>query len=416
MRSGTARSYGWEASTILGMTSASRTPRIYLDHAATTPVREEVREAMEPFFTRRFGNASSLHEEGQAARKALEEARESVLEACGAGDFDLVFCGSGTEADNTALIGSVLEARHQARGNSGAGSGHVVTSAVEHPAVLETLPLLEELGGTATVVGVDHDGRVDPARIEESLRPGTCLVSLQAANNETGALQPFEEVGRRAHAHRVPFHTDAVQILGKLPLGLDALPVDLVTISAHKVYGPKGMAALLIRKEASFEPILRGGSQEGGLRAGTENVALAVGFARALALLEAERRELCVRLQGVRDRLRGGILARFPGVLINTPQESALPTILNVSFPTVEGESLVRLLDWMGVAASTGSACNVGAKKPSHVLKAMGRTDVEVRGSLRLSLGRSNTEAEVEPFLDSLEKAVRQLEGVAPAV
>jgi cysteine desulfurase len=372
---------------------------------------------MEPFFTRCFGNPSSLHEEGQVAREALERARQSVLEACGAGDFELVFCGSGTEADNTALVGALLEARRQTRGRSDARCGHVVTSAVEHAAVLQTLPLLEDLGGAATLVGVDHDGRVDPAQVEESMRPETCLVSLQAVNNETGVLQPIEEVGRMAHARGALFHTDAVQMLGKLPLRLDALPVDLVTISAHKVYGPKGMAALLIRKGTSFEPILRGGSQEGGRRAGTENVALAVGFARALELLEAERGELMERLQGVCDRLRRGILERFPGVLVNTPLETkAVPTILNVSFRTVEGESLVRLLDWMGVAASTGSACNVGAKKPSHVLKAMGRTDLEVRGSLRLSLGRSNSDAEVQPFLDSLAKAIRQLESVAPAV
>jgi cysteine desulfurase len=387
------------------MKSSSRTSRIYFDHAATTAVRSEVRDAMEPFFRRCFGNPSSLHAEGQAARDALEVARKSVLETCGAGDFDLVFCSSGTEADNAALIGSALKAR-----------GHVVTSAVEHPAVLGALSWLEELGGTATVVGVDRDGRVDPAHITEALRAETSLVSLQAANNETGALQPCEEVGRRAHEQGVLFHTDAIQLLGKSPLRLDALPVDLVTISAHKVYGPKGMAALLIRKGTSFEPLFRGGSQEGGLRAGTENVALAVGFARALELIEGERQELMARLQGVRDRLRDGILERFPGVLINTPAENALPTILNCSFRAVEGESLVRLLDWMGVAASTGSACNVGAKKPSHVLQAMGRTDLEVRGSLRLSLGRSNLEAEVEPFLDSLQKAIRQLEGVAPAM
>jgi cysteine desulfurase len=396
------------------MAGLPMTPRrIYLDHAATTAVRGEVLEAMRPFFAERFGNASSLHAEGKAARKALEEARESIRKVAGARGFDLVFTSGGTEADNWALLGSLLGASGGSRRGKGL-RGHVVTSAIEHPAVIHQLPLLEALGVEVTLIDPDREGRVDPARIDAALRPDTVLVSLMWANNETGRLEPILDAGRLARKRGALFHTDAVQILGKLPLSLDDLPVDLVTVSSHKIFGPKGIAGLFVRKGTPFEPLLRGGSQEMGLRAGTENVPLAVGFARAVELAEAEREEVMPKLGRVRDRLRAGIRQRFPRAVFNTPETEVLPTLLNVSFPGVEGESLIQLLDWLGIAASTGSACNVGSKKPSHVLRAMGRGDLEIRGSLRLSLGRGNNQEDVEPFLAALERAVHQLEAIAP--
>jgi cysteine desulfurase len=387
--------------------------RIYLDHAATTPVREEAREAMRPFLEERFGNPSSLHAEGRLAREALEAARESIRAACRAAAFDLLFTSGGTEADGAAVAGAVLAAREAPA--RAVRRPHVVTTAVEHAAVLNSLQLAEALGAETTVVGVDREGRVDPAAVADAMRPETVLVSVMAANNESGAVQPIEEAGRIARRRGALFHADAVQALGKLPLELDDLPADLVTVSAHKVGGPKGIGALLVRRGTRFEPLLRGGSQELGLRAGTENVACAAGFARAAALAVEERGPLMDRLGRLRDAIRSGIAARLPGAVVNTPARGALPTVLNVSFPWIEGESLVKLLDILGVAASTGSACNVGARKPSHVLRAMGRNDAEVRGSVRFSLGRSNTEADLDPILERLERAVRRLEDIAPA-
>ncbi|MBI4603258.1 MAG: cysteine desulfurase [Planctomycetes bacterium] len=397
------------------MPAAGTSPRrIYLDHAATTPLRQEVLEAMRPFLGERFGNPSSLHAEGRDARSALEEARAAIRAACGARELDLVFCSSGTEADNAALVGAFLAARGHPRWERKAAR-RVVTSAVEHPAVLNALPLLEELGGAVTAVGVDEEGRVDVSELVEALEEDACLASLMAANNETGTLEPIEAAGWAARERGIAFHVDAVQALGKLPLRLDELPADLVTVSAHKIEGPRGIAGLFVRRGTPFEPFLRGGSQEGGLRAGTENVAAAVGFARAVELAASEREASMLRLGALRDALRRGIAERFPEARVNTPERGALSTALNVSFPWVEGESLVMLLDTFGVAASTGSACNAGARKPSHVLHAMGRSPAEVRGSLRLTFGRTNVEADLEPVLEALERAVRQLERIAPA-
>lgn len=396
-----------------GMQADPHERRLYLDHAATTPVREEVLAAMLPYLSTTFGNPSSLHAEGQAAREALETARASLRAACGAGDFDLVFCGSGTEADNLAMVGSWLAAMKAESGARGPRRRRWVASSVEHSAVLNVLPLLQDLGGRTTLLPVDGDGRVDPDQVRLSLGDDVLAVSLMAANNEVGTLEPVAEVGRLARERGAVVHVDAVQHLGKLPLRLADLPVDLVTVSAHKVYGPRGIAGLFVRRGTPLAPLLRGGAQEGSLRAGTENVAAAVGFARAVELAEEEREGESARLQRLRDLIRDRVVARFPGVRVNTPVSGALPGVLSLSFPGIEGESLVRLLDWLGVAASTGSACNAGARKPSHVLRAMGRDEAEVRGSLRLSLGRGNDEGDVEPLLEALGKAVGQLEQVA---
>ncbi len=385
-------------------------PRIYLDHAATTPVRSEVREAMEPFFSERFGNPSSLHEEGRAAGEALEAARESIARSLAARDFRIAFTGGGTEADNCAVLGALLGA---GEGPAGAPESHAVASAVEHPAVLGGLDLARRLGFSVTLVDPDGDGRVEAPAIARALRPLTRLISVMAAQNEVGTLQPIAEIGALARARGIPFHSDAIQLLGKGEIDLRELPVDILTISGHKVYGPKGSGAILIRRGLRFEGTMKGGRQEDGLRAGTQAVAQAVGLARAVELCQAERPAERERLERLRERLRRGIEESFAPVRVNTPAEGALASILNVSFGGVEGESLLKLLDHLAVSVSTGSACNAGARKPSHVLQAMGRRAEEVRGSIRFSLGRSTGEGEIDETLRRLARAVRQLRRVS---
>jgi cysteine desulfurase len=389
--------------------------RLYFDHAATTPVRGEVGEAMAPFLGAEFGNPSSLHSEGRRAREALEEARESIRRRLRADDFDLVFTSGGTEADHAAVLGCVLAAAELRPGRSAAGL-NVVASAVEHAAVLGTEELLGRLGVRLVRVPVDGKCRIDLDALDDAVDSGTCLVSVMAANNETGVVQLLEAAGRLAREKGIPFHTDAVQVLGKREIDLGTLPADLVSISAHKVYGPKAVGALLVRRGLRFAPVQRGGQQEGGLRAGTENVAGAVGFARAVELAEDERPEEALRLCALQNDLRERIGASVLGVVVfNTPEDGVLPHILNVSFPQVEGESLVKELDRFGVAVSTGSACASAARKPSHVLRAMGRSEREVRGSIRFSLGRGNREEQLPLLMSRLGAAVERLAALAPA-
>jgi len=393
--------------------AASR--RIYLDHAATTPLRPEVVAAMDASRAASAGNPSSIHAEGVAARAALEEARARICEACGARGYDLLFLGGGTEANNTALLGSVLAARRRARGTPRRTVGfHLITTAVEHPSVLNVAPFLRELGTTVTVLGVDRDGRVEAETIQDALMPQTLLVSVQAANNETGTLQPVTDIAARLQAVEVLFHVDAVQLLGKRPFRVDALGADFVTVSAHKIHGPKGVAGLFVRQGVELEPLLRGGNQESGLRAGTENVSGAVGFARAVELAVAEAPALGEQLVHLRDEVASGVAARFPESVRNSPLDGVLPHFLNFSFPSVEGESLLRTLDGLGIAASTGSACSVGAKRLSHVLRAMGRSEREIRGSLRLSFGRGNHNDSAPTIVERIVAAVERLETLAP--
>ena len=384
--------------------------RIYLDHAATTPVRPEVRDAMLPYLSERFGNPSSLHAEGVLAREALELAREAIRGVCSASGHDLVFTSGGTEANHGALLGAALAARSR-----GVPRPHVIATAVEHASVLEAVSLIEAIGGRADIVGVDVDGRVDPGRIRDAISSETAVVSVQAANNEVGTLQPVREIAIETRRRGVPLHVDAVQLLGKMPLEVDDLGADLVTVSAHKVHGPKGIAGLFIRKAMRFERWMRGGGQERGLRGGTENVSGAVGFARAVVLaLEELERGAMARAEELRDAIRSAIEEHFPEARVNTPRSGALPTILSVSFPGIEGESLVKLLDLLGVSVSTGSACNAGARKPSHVLESMGRSAREVRGSMRASLGGASTEEDAELFVERLREAVERLSALAP--
>lgn len=386
--------------------------RVYLDHAATTPVRDEVWAAMEPFSTLCFGNPSSLHQEGKSAHKSLEEARESIRSVCRAKDFHLVFTASGTEADNSALVGALLAAKENAPRS--AAPIHIVTTAIEHSAVLEVAPLIRTLGGDVTIVGVDQNGRVDPDAVEDAIQPNTCLVSVIGANNEIGVVQDIAEIGRRAKQRGVLVHTDAVQWLGKLRLDLEELSVDLVSVSAHKIYGPKGIGALFVRRGAAWSSMLRGGAQEDGLRAGTENVGAAVGFARAVRLVDSEIDSEMPRLRSLRNRLEELIVERFEGVTINGAREHRVASILSCTFSEIEGESLVKLLNHFGVSVSTASACSTGAHKPSHVLSAMGRGRNEVRGSIRFSLGSSNDERQIDTAVQALDRALRQLRAIAP--
>ncbi len=391
--------------------TAGETGRIYLDHAATTPVRPEVRAAMAPYLGDRFGNPSSLHGEGRAAREALESARDAMRSALGARDCRVVFTGGGTESDNAAILGTLL-----ARLAEGASPAelHVVASAVEHAAVLGALEVANRWGVSHTLVAVDGEGRVDPSDVLAALRPGTALVSVMAVNNETGTIEPIRQIGDRVRARGVTFHTDAIQLLGKGAVDIADLPADIVTLSAHKICGPKGVGALVVRDGVALEGLVRGGAQERGLRGGTESVAGAVGFAEATRLAVEELAVEAPRLDAMRRRLRDSILRSIDETRCNTPDDGAAPHILSVAFDGVEGESLLRRLDDLGVAVSTGSACNVGARKPSHVLAAMGFEPARIRGTLRFSLGRTTREEEVGEVTARVEDAVRRLRSIAP--
>jgi len=378
-------------------------PRIYLDHNATTPLHPSVLEAMLPFLGERFGNPSSLHWSGREARQGLDRARRSAAALIGAEPAEIVFTASGTEADNLALRGALAAA--------GPGKRHLVTSAVEHPAVLSTCEDLERGGVEVTRLPVDSAGRVDPAAAEAALRPDTALLSLMLANNEVGTLQPVEEVARAAHARGVRVHCDAVQAAGRVPVDVRALGVDLLSLSGHKIGGPKGVGALFASREAALSPILTGGSQEGGRRAGTENVPGIVGFGRACELAAAGLAEGAGRQGRLRDRLQRGIEERVPGARANGHPELRLPNTLNLTFPGVDGESFLMNLDLLGIAASTGSACSSGSVEPSHVLIAMGLSPREVSGSIRLSLGPENTEEEVDAALEALADVIQSLGG-----
>ena len=382
--------------------------RIYLDHAATTPLCAEAREAMAGAMDSLFGNPSSLHAEGRAARGALEDARARLANLLGAQGFRVIFTSGGTEADNAAVLGILLPPDRR-----DAGPGHAITSAVEHPAVLNAFGIAREEGLALSVLDVNRDGRVDPDAVRAAMRADTRLVSIMAANNEVGTVQPIPEIGRVARDRGIPFHTDAVQLLGKAPLDLTSLPVDLVSLSAHKIGGPRGIGILCVREGIALQPLLRGGQQEGGLRAGTESVVLAIGFARAAEIALGGREGERARIAALRDRLRRALEVTIGRVTFNTPSDGALPNILNVAFHGLNGEALLLYLDRLGVSVSTGSACSQSGRRPSHVLEAMGRSASEVRSSLRFSLGRATGEWEIDDAVRRLGRAIGELQHVA---
>jgi cysteine desulfurase len=376
-------------------------PPIYLDHAATTPVDAAVLDVMLPYFTERFGNASSVYRLGRESRRALDRAREQVAAVLHCPPADIVFTSGGSESDNAALKGAVF-----ARGARGR---HIVTSAIEHEAVLHTCESLTSFGVETTYVPVDTAGRVQPEAVVAALRPDTALVSIMLANNEIGTIQPIAEIAAIAHRHGILVHTDAVQAAGALSLDVRELGVDLLSLSGHKFYGPKGVGALYVRSGIAWTPQQQGGSQEAKRRAGTENVAGIVGLATALTRAEAEREREEVRLTALRDRLIRDVLARIPDSRLTGHPTQRLPNNASFVFAGVEGEAILMALDVQGIAASTGSACTSASLDPSHVLLALGLAAPLAIGSLRLSLGRSNTEADVDRVLEVLPGAVQRL-------
>jgi cysteine desulfurase len=380
--------------------------RIYLDHNATTPMDPRVVDAMVPVLREGFGNPSSLHWFGQQARAALDEARGQVAALVGAQPAEVVFTGSGTEADNMALRGVAAMAREPRRA--------IVYSAIEHHAVVHTARALAEEGWPVQGVRVGADGLVDMDDLRAKVDEGTALVALMLANNETGAIQPVAEAARLAHERGAVFFCDAVQAVGKIPVDFAALGADLLALSAHKFYGPKGAGALCVRRGTRLKPLLRGGSQERNRRAGTENVAGLVGLGVAARLARAELEPQAARLAALRNRLEGRLLA-IPGARRNG-DGPRVPNTCNVSFEGVEAESLLMALDLAGVAVSTGAACAAGAVEPSHVLRGMGLPAERVQGSLRFSLGRSNTEEQIDRAVDLVAAAVEKQRAMAGRV
>ena len=376
---------------------------IYLDHAATTPLREEVLAAMLPYLTEHFGNASSLHADGRRARQGLDEARERIASIIGAKPREIVFTSGGSEADNLALKGAAWAASAQGR--------HIVTSSVEHKAVLHTCAILERSGFEVTYLPVDRYGRVDPAEVEAAITDHTALVSIMYANNEVGTIQPIPEIGAICRRAGVLFHTDAVQAGGYLPLDVDRLGVDMLSLAAHKVYGPKGVGALFVRQGTALLPQIQGGAQERQRRAGTENVAGIVGFARALDLAQSEpaARDLeNGRLAALRDQLLAAV-RDIAGVEPTGHPTERLPHNASWLIDGVEGGDLVAALDLGGVATSTGSACTSGSAEPSHVLLAMGIDPERAHGALRLTAGRSTTAADVDRAAEVLRSSVARM-------
>ncbi|HET6947039.1 MAG TPA: cysteine desulfurase NifS [bacterium] len=374
--------------------------RVYADHGATTPVDPRVTAAMLPYFSQTFGNAGSIHAWGQEAREAVDLAREIMAGAVGAAPQEIVFTSGATESDNFAILGAAFA--HETRGR------HVITSQVEHHAVLEPCRFLESRGFEVTYLPVDRFGQVDPADVRAALRRDTILVSVMHANNEIGTVEPVAAIGRVARERGVLMHSDAAQTLGIVPIDVDDLCVDLLSMSAHKRYGPKGVGALYIRKGAVVTRIQHGGSHERNRRAGTENVPGIVGFGEAVRIALPLLAEEAARLRALRDRLSAG-LARIEGARLNGHREERLPGTVSVSFEGADSESLLMALDFRGIAASSGSACTSGSLEPSHVLRAIGLPAEVAKGTVRFSLGRATTEAEVDYLLAAVPEIVAQV-------
>ncbi len=380
---------------------------IYLDHAATTPVDPRVLEAMMPYFSERFGNASSIHTLGQESRKALDEARETVARVLGCRISEVVFTSGGTESDNAALRGAAMAL--QATGN------HIITSSIEHHAVLHTCQYLESAGFEVTYLPVDRYGRIDPDDVGRAINDRTILVSIMLANNEVGTIQPVSDISRivkeraRSLDRTIVVHTDAVQAAGFLDLNVKELGVDMLSLSAHKFHGPKGTGILYVRRGTPFLPLILGGGQERERRSGTENIPGIVGTAVALRLAEEERESVAQHCRRLRDKLIAGIQKSIPGVHLNGHPTQRLPNNVNFSIEDVEGEPVLLGLDMAGIAASSGSACSTGSLEPSHVLLALGQPADLARGGLRLTLGRDNTEEEIDYTLSVLPDLVRRL-------
>ncbi len=380
--------------------------RVYLDNNATTPVAPEVFEAMKPYFLDDFGNASSIHWYGQRAKVAIESSREQLARLLNARPSEIVFTSGGTESDNASLVGIVEASR--------SGKKHVITTAIEHPAVLHTAKALEKRGVRVTYVRVGPGGVVDPGDVEKAIGPDTVLISVMHANNELGTIQPLEEIGRVAREHDIYFHTDAVQSVGKIPVDVESMGVDLLSLSGHKLYGPKGVGALYVRKGTILRPLLYGGHHERDRRPGTENVSGIVGLGKAAELAREHMPEEIERAGALRNRLENGILASVPMATVAGDRSRRVPTTTNISFDLVEGEGFVIAMDLRGVACSTGAACSSGSLEPSHVLSAIGLKPERARSSIRFSLGRFNTIEDIDYTLEILPRVVEQLRSLSP--
>ena len=380
--------------------------RIYLDYAATTPTDPEVAKAMFPYLTKSYGNPSSLHSFGLEAKEAIEDARSSIADSIGARSSEIIFTSGGTEADNIAIKGIAWHSK--SRGD------HIITSSIEHPAVIETCKFLEKQGNRITYLPVDSNGLVDPDELKKAITNKTVLVSIMHANNEVGTIEPIADIARITKEADIPFHTDAVQTFGHIPVNVKSFGVDLLSISAHKLYGPKGIGALYVRKGVELTPLLHGGGQENKNRSGTENTASIVGFAKAVELTTQEMSDETRRLTSLRDRLIEGIIEKIDDTRLNGHPRLRLPNNINVSIDYIEGESVMLNLDLEGICVSTGSACSSSEHGPSHVLLAMGLPPEQTYGSLRITMGRWTIETHIEHLLDSLTKIVAKLRAMSP--
>ncbi|MBR2382576.1 MAG: cysteine desulfurase NifS [Anaerotignum sp.] len=380
--------------------------KYYFDNAATTPVREEVLQAILPYFREYYGNASSVYGIAKESKKALEKARAQVAAAIGAKPEEVYFTAGGSESDNLALRG-VSEA-YQKKGN------HIITTKIEHHAILHTAEYLEKHGVEVTYLNVDEFGRISLEELEKAIRPETILISIMFANNEIGTIQPIAEIGAIAKKHGILFHTDAVQALGHVPIDVEKMNIDLLSMSGHKLGAPKGIGAIYIRKGVAVTPLIFGGAQESKRRAGTENIPGIVGMGMAAELAVKEMEEMTEKLTAMRDKLIRGILEQIPHSRLNGHPTERLPGNCNISFEFIEGESLLLLLDALGIAASSGSACTSGSLDPSHVLMAIGLPHEVAHGSLRLTMDRDNTEEEIDFILEKLPAIVQRLRDMSP--
>ncbi|MDR1965431.1 MAG: cysteine desulfurase NifS [Synergistaceae bacterium] len=381
--------------------------KVYLDHSATTPVAEEVFGAMAPYFTEAMGNPNSLHQWGREARRAVDEGRESVASLIGAGAAEIVFTGSGSAADNLAIKGAAYADK--------SGRKHIITSAVEHHAIMDTFKWLGKMGYDATFLPVDEFGMVSPDVLRNAIRDDTLIVSVMHANNEVGSINPIEELGAICRERGALFHTDAVQTAGHVPIDVSKLPVDMLTMSAHKMYGPKGIGALYIRRGIKLVPIVHGGGQEYGIRSGTENTPGIVGFGAAARLAERLREEgEEERISRIRDKLLDGIIERIPDSFVTGHRTKRLPFHCSVCVKLIEGEGMLLRMDYAGIGVSSGSACTSGSLEPSHVLLAMGLDHATAHGSVRLTLGKGTTEEDIDYVLEKFPPIVETLRKMSP--
>ena len=378
---------------------------IYLDNNATTRVAPEVFESMIPFFTEKYGNASSMHTFGGQVGKDISKAREKVAALFGASPEEIVFTSCGTESDSTAIL-SALNAQPEKR--------HIITTRVEHPAIIALCQHLETRGYEVTYLGVDEKGRLDLDELASSMRKDTAIVSIMYANNETGTIFPIDTIAEMAKERGILFHTDAVQAAGKLHIDVSSTPINFLSMSGHKLHAPKGIGVLYVRKGTRFIPFLRGGHQERGRRAGTENAPYIVGLGTACELAMQYREEENTRVPALRDKLEQGLLAAIPNAIVNGDREHRLPNTCNIAFESVEGEAILLLLDQFGICASSGSACTSGSLEPSHVLRAMGVPFTYAHGSIRFSLSRYTSEAEIDYVVKKLPAIIERLRAISP--